>query len=193
MAQVLQRVARFDGNADARAPADVPVAHGATEWYLLKALKPAMLPHYYEERTTLRMTPTAVDVLQDADVADFQSALAHLLPGFAQFPEPAQEALLDMAFQLGAGGLMSKFPHLALAAQARDWQACADQCHRAGIQEWRNTRTAGRTGQRLLGGRRGDSHPIGLSLPFAGVDCQRIRGFLQRQLLRMPAESREEA
>ena len=33
----------------------------------------------------------------------------------------------------------------------------------------------------------------GVILPFAGVDCQRIRGFLQRQLLRMPAESREEA
>jgi len=112
------------------------------EWHLVKGLKPAMLPHYYEERATLRMTQAAVDALQDADVAGFQSALAHLLPGFTQFAEPAQEALLDMAFQLGAGGLMSKFPHLALAAKAQDWQACADQCHRAGIQEWRNTATA---------------------------------------------------
>ena len=112
------------------------------EWHKVKGLKPAMLPPYYEESTTLRMTPAAVDALQDADVAGFKSALAHLLPGLAQFPEPAQEALLDMAFQLGAGGLMSKFPHLALAAKARDWQACADQCHRAGIQEWRNTATA---------------------------------------------------
>jgi GH24 family phage-related lysozyme (muramidase) len=83
-----------------------------------------------------------LDALQDADVAGFQSALANLLPGFPLFPELAQEALLDMAFQLGAGGLMSKFPHLALAAKAQDWQSCADQCHRAGIQEWRNTATA---------------------------------------------------
>jgi GH24 family phage-related lysozyme (muramidase) len=126
---------RFDGTA-------ATPEEKTAEWRLVKGLKPAMLPPYYEERTTLRVTPRAVDVLQDADVASFQSAIAHLLPGFAQFPEPAQEALLDMAFQLGAGGLMSKFPHLALAAKARDWQACADQCHRAGIQEWRNTATA---------------------------------------------------
>jgi len=112
------------------------------EWHLVKSLKPAMLPRYYEERTTLRMTPAAVDALQDADVAGFQSELVHLLPDFGEFPEPGQEALLDMAFQLGAGGLMSKFPHLALAAKARNWHACADQCHRAGIQEWRNTATA---------------------------------------------------
>jgi GH24 family phage-related lysozyme (muramidase) len=126
---------RMDGAA---ATPDEKVA----EWHLVKVLKPAMLPRYYEERTTLRMTPAAIDALQEADVASFQSSLAHLLPGFAQFPEPAQEALLDMAFQLGAGGLMSKFPHLALAVKAHDWRACADQCHRAGIQEWRNTATA---------------------------------------------------
>jgi GH24 family phage-related lysozyme (muramidase) len=108
----------------------------------VKDLQAAMLPKYYEESTTLRMTPAAVDALQDADVAGFHSALIHLLPGFGQFPETAQEALLDMAFRLGAGGLVSKFPHLALAAKAQDWQACAEQCHRAGIQEWRNTATA---------------------------------------------------
>ena len=112
------------------------------EWHRVKELQPAMLPRYYEERTTLRMTPAAVNALQDADVAGFHSALIHLLPGFSEFPDAAQEALLDMAFQLGAGGLISKFPHLAVATKARDWQACADQCHRAGIQEWRNTATA---------------------------------------------------
>jgi GH24 family phage-related lysozyme (muramidase) len=112
------------------------------EWHRVKELQAAMLPKYYEERTTLRMTPAAVDALQDADVAGFHSALVHLLPGFVEFPDPAQEALLDMAFQLGASGILSKFPHLALAAKARDWNACAEQCHRTGIQEWRNTATA---------------------------------------------------
>ncbi len=112
------------------------------EWRRVKELQAAMLPKYYEERTTLRMTPAGVDALQDADVVGFHSALSHLLPGFAAFPDPAQEGLLDMAFQLGAFGLMSKFPHLTVAAKARDWQVCAEQCHRAGIQEWRNTATA---------------------------------------------------
>ncbi|MFY9727215.1 MAG: hypothetical protein WAJ87_17085, partial [Bryobacteraceae bacterium] len=31
----------------------------------------------------------------------------------------------------------------------------------------------------------------GVILPFAEVDCQRIRGFTQKQLLTMPAEDRE--
>ena len=33
----------------------------------------------------------------------------------------------------------------------------------------------------------------GVILPFAEVDCQGIRGFIQKQLLTMPAEDREEA
>ena len=113
-----------------------------TEWYRVKHLEPARLPAYYAENTTLRMTPEAITALQDEDVEAFQEALRSLLPEFDQFPEPAQEALLDMAFQLGAKGLIDKFPHLIVAVQAHDWQTCAAQCHRAGIQEWRNVATA---------------------------------------------------
>ena len=120
----------------------VSLADRQAEWEHVKSLEPAKLPAYYEQRTTLRMTPEAIDGLQCSDVAEFEAELCRLLPGFGQFPEPAQEALLDMAFELGGGGLMHKFPHLILAVKARDWNACAANCHRAGIQEWRNTDTA---------------------------------------------------
>lgn len=118
------------------------LAEKEAEFAHVKSLEPSKLPAYYAQRTTLRMTEEAIDHLQEADVASFQGAMCHFLPGFEQFPESAQEALLDMAFQLGAGGLMSKFPHLILAVKAKDWNACAANCHRAGIQEWRNTATA---------------------------------------------------
>ena len=72
----------------------------------------------------------------------FRRGLRSLLPGFDAFPAQAQEALLDMAFQLGARGLVNKFPHLVASVKARDWKTCAVQCHRAGIQEWRNVATA---------------------------------------------------
>jgi GH24 family phage-related lysozyme (muramidase) len=113
-----------------------------TEWYRVKHLEPARLPAYYAANTTLRMTPDAITALQDEDVAGFQQALRALLTAFDQFPEPAQEALLDMAFQLGAKGLIDKFPNLVASVKAHDWQTCVVQCHRAGIQEWRNVATA---------------------------------------------------
>lgn len=113
------------------------------EFNAVKAMKPAMLPEFYRARTMLRLPADAIDILLDQDVAGFAGTMEKLLPGFGAFPETAQEALLDMAFQLGAGGLMQKFPHLILAVKARDWNACAVNCHRTGIQEWRNTATAG--------------------------------------------------
>ncbi len=122
--------------------AEASLVDKVTEWYRVKHLEPARLPAYYAANTTLRMTPEAITDLQDSDVAAFQQALRSLLPGFDQFPEPAQEALLDMAFNLGAKGLVDKFPHLIAAVNARDWQTCAAQCHRAGIQEWRNVATS---------------------------------------------------
>ena len=118
------------------------LADKVTEWYRVKHLEPARLPAYYAANATLRMTPEAIAALQDEDVEAFQQGLRSLLPGFDQFPETAQEALLDMAFQLGAKGLIDKFPHLVTSVKAHDWRTCALQCHRAGIQEWRNVATA---------------------------------------------------
>ncbi|MGD0869081.1 MAG: hypothetical protein ABSB88_05990 [Bryobacteraceae bacterium] len=117
------------------------LAQKEAEFAHVKSLEASKLPAYYAQRTTLRMTPEAIDALQESDVESFRAALCHFLPGFTEFPEPAQEALLDMAFQLGAGGLVSKFPHLIAAVKARDWNGCAANCHRAGIQEWRNEAT----------------------------------------------------
>ena len=118
------------------------LADKVTEWYRVKNLQPARLPAYYAANTTLRMTPDAITTLQDQDVDAFRVALRSLLPEFDQYPAPAQEALLDMAFQLGAEGLIDKFPHLISSVKASDWKTCSVQCHRAGIQEWRNVATA---------------------------------------------------
>ncbi|WP_321471170.1 hypothetical protein [uncultured Paludibaculum sp.] len=117
-------------------------AEKRAEWHTVKGLSPAKLPSYYEQRTVLRMTPDAISALQDSDVNGFRTALTARLPGFQEFPEPVQEALLDMAFQLGVSGLCRQFPRLVLAIKTRDWATCAAQCHRAGIQEWRNAATA---------------------------------------------------
>ena len=67
--------------------------------------------------------------------------VAAALPKWNTYAEPAQEALFDMAFNLGLGGL-KKFPHMLRAVDAGDWATAAAQCHREGISEERNRATA---------------------------------------------------
>jgi len=112
----------------------------SAEFWHVHALEKAHLPGYYAIRTKLRLTSEFMDELLGKDI--LANSPASLIPGFDSFPDPAKEALLDMSFQLGAHGLVSKFPHLMQAVKSRDWNFCALLCKRQGIQEWRNTSTS---------------------------------------------------
>lgn len=111
------------------------------EFNAVLALDKAKLPSYYEQRTKLRLLEDGIDQTLDADVEIMTKGVTHYFPNFSTFPEPAQEALLDMAFQLGPSGLVNKFPNLTAAVKEQKWDLCATRCHRAGIQEWRNKAT----------------------------------------------------
>ena len=108
----------------------------------------------YAHLTLCRMAVEDADKLVAADVQSFESQLvvsggcrlaslqlAAALPKWNTYAEPAQEALFDMAFNLGLGGL-KKFPHMLRAVDAGDWATAAAQCHREGISEERNRATA---------------------------------------------------
>ena len=110
------------------------------EWWRVHAMEKAHLPQYYAARTTLRLADGVMSDLLGKDI--LANSPEYMIPGFATFPDPAKEALLDMSFQLGATGLVKGFPHLMEAVKARDWNACALHCTRQGIQEWRNNDTA---------------------------------------------------
>lgn len=112
------------------------------EWVKVKTLQAGMLPRWYAAHTALRLAPGADDALLDADLAEFERELRHYIPGFDTYPEPAQEAILDMAFG-GVGTLVGHFPHLVAAVRARNWAECAKQCHRTQVQESRNQAIAG--------------------------------------------------
>jgi GH24 family phage-related lysozyme (muramidase) len=104
--------------------------------------RPAMAASSYRQFAQLEMTPAAVDALLDRDISVMENGLRANLPAYDSFPGPAQDALLDMAFNLGVHGLIAHFPHLISAAVAKDWNTCATQCHRNGISESRNQKTA---------------------------------------------------
>jgi GH24 family phage-related lysozyme (muramidase) len=97
---------------------------------------------FYANLTQCRMADTDIDALLAADITRFEALLADALPNWDTYPEPAQEALFDMAYNLGIHGLQNKFPTMMAAVHAGQWDVAAAQCHRTGIGETRNQQTA---------------------------------------------------
>jgi GH24 family phage-related lysozyme (muramidase) len=98
----------------------------------------AKLFTHYKQFTMLDMPADAIEALLDADIAEKEAGVRQRFRGYDTYPPEAKTALLDMAFNLGVAGLASKFPRLKAAAEAGDWNSCAAQCERKGIQESRN-------------------------------------------------------
>jgi lysozyme len=96
---------------------------------------------HYQALTKCRLSEGAIATLLDADIAAFEKNLSAQMSAWSSFPEPVQQALFDMAYNLGVGGLL-KFRKLLAACAAGKWEIAATQCHRAGIAEERNRETA---------------------------------------------------
>ena len=88
-----------------------------------------------------RITQDEAQRLLTLDIQEHLRELRRRVPFFDGLPVPAQDALFDMAFNLGIGGLL-EYPHMLAALKARDWDTAAAQCHRRGIGEARNQYTA---------------------------------------------------
>lgn len=91
----------------------------------------------YESLSQCRLSDQAVDSLLLADISAFETQLSLRLPAWMDYPEPVQQALFDMAYNLGIGGLL-KFQRMLAACAAGDWELAATQCHRSGIADSRN-------------------------------------------------------
>lgn len=84
-------------------------------------------------------------------------ALTKRVPGFEQHPVAVQEALIDMAYNLGTDGLVKGYPKMFAALAVPDYVWAADECHRNGVSDTRNRRTAERirSATHLIGSRPG--------------------------------------
>ena len=92
----------------------------------------------FEPYTTLELTSEEIDSLLDRRIAEFETGLRQDFVGFDNYPDRVRLGLMDMAFNLGNNGLVTKFPGFTAAARAQDWSKCAAECHRKGIRESRN-------------------------------------------------------
>jgi len=71
---------------------------------------------------------------------EFLPGLRRLCPSFDRYPVPAQHALVDMAYNLGVGGL-SKFHKLLASCERGDFVTASNNCHRRSSREPRNAAT----------------------------------------------------
>jgi GH24 family phage-related lysozyme (muramidase) len=106
----------------------------------IAATPKGQLASQYASLTRCRMVSVDIDALLLNDIERFASQLAAALPKWASYPEPAQEALFDMAYNLGLAGLL-KFHQMLAAADNGQWATAAAQCHRMGIPDARNQET----------------------------------------------------
>lgn len=113
----------------------------ATDFEKVAAAPKGLAAARYEPLTACRLTDDYLTSLATRDIERFEGALTKTFPQWSSFPEPAQEALFDMAFNLGIAGL-HKFPRLLAAAEAQNWEIAAAECYRQGISEVRNQEVA---------------------------------------------------
>lgn len=107
----------------------------------VRAAPPGKAAGFYRNFTLLTLPNTEIDRLLDADIQTRLEALRITFPRFDQWPEPAQEAVFDMAFNLGLAGLLQKFPNCTKHIRDQEWLLAARICHRMGISENRNQET----------------------------------------------------
>ena len=92
----------------------------------------------FKSHTALDLPEMEIDALLDRRIANFEAGLRGDFSGYDTYPDRARLGLLDMAFNLGNHGLVTKFPTFTAAARAGEWSKCAEECRRRGIGAARN-------------------------------------------------------
>lgn len=111
------------------------------EWRLINSYYSSTGNHtadWYEDFTTLYLADEFIDNKLVEIVDQSFTDLSARISGYGQFPSPVRIALQDMAYNVGAKGLVKKFPRLMSAVQLRDWATAAQESHRSDPDEERN-------------------------------------------------------
>ena len=113
----------------------------STDFENVKKQKTGLRARGYKEFTTLDLPNMAINELFRRRVDEFLGQLRKAYPKFDDYPTAAQLAMLDMAFNLGTGGLKNTWPKLNAAIDAQDWAEVAKNCTRPDAQATRNAGT----------------------------------------------------
>lgn len=108
------------------------------DWQQLIRAPKGMPASAYAIYTEARLSDASIAKQLDADIGTVERTLRTMFRGYAGWPPSADAAMCDVAFNAGLG----RFLKLVAAAGVGDWATCANECHRIGISEARNQRTA---------------------------------------------------
>lgn len=112
-----------------------------SDWRRVAEAPKGLAPGSYAGLSRLRLDSEAILDLLDEDIGQNLATLARTIPEFLSYPDPVQEALFDMLFDLGAAGLRN-FEELLAACRLGDWRTAAIESRREGIAEARNAEVA---------------------------------------------------
>lgn len=93
----------------------------------------------YEQYTTVRIAKTDAELFLTDDLTQASTDLASRFPKLDSYPEAAQDALLDMMFNIGKTKFtQAKWKNLFAAVSAKNWTTAADESHRTDVPDNRN-------------------------------------------------------
>ena len=95
----------------------------------VKAMEPGHAASYYKGVTDIELPPEEVTALAERRLNDvFLPGLREQFHDFDALPWPAQQVIVDEAWNLGLAGL-AKFHNLAAAVDRRAWERAAVESH----------------------------------------------------------------
>jgi len=112
-----------------------------TDYYAIRALPNGLAISFYHKVCKLYLPAADVVALFEERLQETLLLLVSRITDLQSYPEPAVLAIMDMAYNLGIGGLFSKFPKFVNGFKAKDWHVCSLECRRNGIQWSRNVWT----------------------------------------------------
>jgi GH24 family phage-related lysozyme (muramidase) len=110
-----------------------------TEFEKVSKLVKGLIASSYKKDTTLDLPSTEIDKLLDSRIDGFKTELKGKFPSFDTYPMTVQFGILDMAFNLGTNGLVTKFPSFKKAIEEKDWKKAATESNRPQVSVTRNT------------------------------------------------------
>lgn len=110
-----------------------------SEWTTMESQEPGHDASYYKKFTKLTLDESdARSILKD-DLASAAANLATRFPSLDDYPDAAQDALLDMMFNIGLTKFTkSKWPSLFAAVENKNWTSAAAESHRTEVSDERN-------------------------------------------------------
>lgn len=119
-------------------------AEAMADFHRVMAMPKGLTSEAYATEKSLHLLPDdQVALAQRRLDTEFLPAIRKLMPGFDGFPAGPRSALVDMAWNLGVGGL-GLFHRMIESCNRRDWAEAAAQSHRRSCRPERNAWTEGR-------------------------------------------------